>query len=69
MPYIELNGTSLYYEMSGSGLPIVFIHDYSTSHHLFEPQADYFSKRVKVIVFDLRGNGQSGKWMWRSAGS
>nr|WP_274528555.1 alpha/beta hydrolase [Paenibacillus piscarius] len=47
--------------MSGSGLPIVFIHDYSTSHHLFEPQAEYFSKRAKVIVYDLRGNGQSGK--------
>lgn len=61
MPHIEVNGTSLYYEMSGSGLPIVFIHDYSTSHHLFDPQADYFSKRAKVVVFDLRGNGQSGK--------
>ncbi|WP_159067702.1 alpha/beta fold hydrolase [Paenibacillus ihuae] len=47
--------------MSGSGLPIVFIHDHSTSHHMFEPQADYFSKRAKVIVFDLRGNGRSGK--------
>lgn len=61
MPYIEANGTTLYYEMSGSGLPIVFIHDHSTSHHLFEPQREYFSKRAKVIVFDLRGNGKSGK--------
>ncbi|WP_052429534.1 alpha/beta fold hydrolase [Paenibacillus borealis] len=61
MPYIDVNGTTLYYEVSGSGLPIVFIHDYSTSHHLFEPQAEYFSKRAKVILFDLRGNGQSGK--------
>lgn len=61
MPNMAVNGTTLYYEMSGSGLPIVFIQDYSTSHHLFEPQAEYFSKRAKVIVYDLRGNGQSGK--------
>lgn len=61
MPHMEVNGTTLYYEMSGTGLPIVFIHDYSTSHHLFEPQAEYFSKRAKVIVYDLRGNGRSGK--------
>ncbi|WP_342478150.1 alpha/beta hydrolase [Paenibacillus sp. FSL H7-0350] len=61
MPIVDVNGTTLYYEISGSGLPIVFIHDYSTSHHLFEPQAEYFSKRAKVIVYDLRGNGLSGK--------
>ncbi|CAM4367878.1 alpha/beta fold hydrolase [Paenibacillus typhae] len=61
MPLIQVNGTTIYYEMTGSGLPIVFIHDYSTSHLLFEPQAEYFSKRAKVIVFDLRGNGKSGK--------
>ncbi|WNS44150.1 alpha/beta hydrolase [Paenibacillus sp. MMS20-IR301] len=61
MPHIEVNGTTLYYEVSGSGLPIVFLHDHSTSHRMFEPQADYFSKRAKVILFDLRGNGQSGK--------
>ncbi|QSF46621.1 alpha/beta fold hydrolase [Paenibacillus tianjinensis] len=61
MTHIEVNETTLYYEMSGSGLPIVFIHDHSTSHQIFEPQADYFSKRAKVIVFDLRGNGRSGK--------
>ncbi|KUP23959.1 alpha/beta hydrolase [Paenibacillus sp. DMB5] len=61
MPHVQVNGTMIYYEMYGSGLPIVFIHDYSTSHHLFAPQTEYFSKRAKVIVFDLRGNGKSGK--------
>jgi 3-oxoadipate enol-lactonase len=61
LPQILLNGTSLYYEMHGSGLPIVFVHDHLSSHHMFEPQVKYFSKRAKVIVLDLRGNGQSGK--------
>ncbi|AOZ92411.1 alpha/beta fold hydrolase [Paenibacillus crassostreae] len=61
MPQILLNGTSLYYETYGSGVSIVFIHDHLSSHHMFDPQVEYFSTRAKVIVLDLRGNGQSGK--------
>lgn len=64
MPQMALNGTTIYYEYYGAygtGIPIVFIHDHLTSHHLFDPQVEYFRKRVKVIVMDLRGNGQSGK--------
>ncbi|MBT2282510.1 alpha/beta hydrolase [Paenibacillus polymyxa] len=61
MPQVQLNGTSLYYETHGSGVPIVFIHDHLSSHHVFGPQVEYFSKRVRVIVFDLRGYGRSGR--------
>ncbi|MFX3636720.1 MAG: alpha/beta fold hydrolase [Candidatus Pristimantibacillus sp.] len=61
MPTIAVNGTTIYYETHGTGVPIVFIHDHLSSHHLFEPQVEYFSKRVMVIVLDLRGNGLSGK--------
>ncbi|WP_339321676.1 alpha/beta hydrolase [Paenibacillus sp. FSL W8-0194] len=61
MPNIQVNGTSLYYETHGSGVPIVFIHGHLSSHHSFEPQVEYFSKRAKVIVLDLRGYGNSGK--------
>ncbi len=61
MPQILLNGTSLYYEIHGNGVPIVFVHDHLSSHHMFDPQVEYFSTRARVIVLDLRGNGQSGK--------
>ncbi|CQR55091.1 alpha/beta fold hydrolase [Paenibacillus riograndensis] len=61
MPQILLNGTTIYYETYGTGVPVVFIHDHLTSHHLFEPQIEYFRDRVQVIVMDLRGNGLSGK--------
>ncbi|GGF70749.1 alpha/beta hydrolase [Paenibacillus albidus] len=61
LPQIQLNGTSLYYEKYGAGVPLVFIHDHLTSHHLFEPQVEYFRKRLQVIVLDLRGSGLSGK--------
>lgn len=61
VPQIQVNGTTLYYEIHGSGTPIVFIHGHLSSHHMFEPQVEYFSKRAKVIVLDLRGYGNSGK--------
>jgi pimeloyl-ACP methyl ester carboxylesterase len=61
MPSIPINGTSLYYEMHGSGIPLVFIHGHLASHHVFTPQIEYFGKRMKVIAIDLRGSGQSGK--------
>ncbi|WP_135547793.1 alpha/beta fold hydrolase [Paenibacillus cymbidii] len=61
LPVAQLNGTSLYYEMKGTGTPIVFIHGHGWTHTMFKPQLDYFSKQYRVIVCDLRGNGKSGK--------
>lgn len=58
-----LNGTSLYYERRGNGLPIVFIHGHGLTHTMFKPQLEYFSETHQVIVCDLRGNGKSGKLM------
>jgi 3-oxoadipate enol-lactonase len=61
VPVAQLNGTSLYYEVQGSGTPIIFIHGHGLTHDMFKPQLDYFSQNYKVILCDLRGNGKSGK--------
>jgi|GEM_PF-562854 len=62
MPFLHVNGTSLYYEMHGSGTPLVFVHSHGFSHEMFFPQVHYFCKQgYQVILVDLRGNGQSGK--------
>ncbi|GGA19766.1 alpha/beta fold hydrolase [Paenibacillus physcomitrellae] len=61
MPFANLNGTKLYYEMKGNGVPIVFVHGHGLTHSMFREQMDYFSENYKVIVCDLRGNGKSGK--------
>lgn len=62
MPFLQANGTSLYYEMHGSGPPLVFVHSHGFSHEMFFPQVHYFCKKgYQVILVDLRGNGQSGK--------
>jgi 3-oxoadipate enol-lactonase len=60
MPNLNINETSLFYEIHGNGAPLIFIHTHGLSHEMFFPQLQYFSKHYKVVLVDLRGNGQSG---------
>jgi non-heme chloroperoxidase len=60
MPFIQLeNDVELYYEDSGSGIPVIFIHGVWMSSRFFQKQKDYFSKEFRFISLDLRGHGQS----------
>ncbi|MFN2326424.1 MAG: alpha/beta fold hydrolase, partial [Gemmatimonadales bacterium] len=49
----------LFYEVSGSGEPIVFIHAFSLDRRMWEPQIAVFDGRFRVIRYDLRGHGKS----------
>ena len=52
----------LYYEIHGSGTPIVFIHGWTGTHLTWYNQVKYFSsKGYKVVVYDLRGHSSSEK--------
>lgn len=55
MPYLQSTDVRLYYEESGSGDPIVFVHEFSGDHRSWEPQVRYFSRRRRCITFDARG--------------
>lgn len=56
MPTITApDGTRLYYEESGQGVPIVFVHEFAGDHRSFEPQMRYFSRSHRCIAFDARG--------------
>jgi pimeloyl-ACP methyl ester carboxylesterase len=55
----NVNGVSLYYEITGNGTPIVFLHGFTCDHRNWDPQVKYFSKKYKVITYDARGHGQS----------
>ncbi|MCX6253706.1 MAG: alpha/beta hydrolase [Bacteroidia bacterium] len=57
--HANVNGTSLYYEITGNGTPIVFLHGFTCDHRNWDPQVKYFSKKYKVITYDARGHGQS----------
>nr|WP_263324333.1 alpha/beta hydrolase [Neobacillus sp. Marseille-Q6967] len=49
----------LYYEVKGSGYPIIFLHGIGGSHHMFDPQVEELSKYYMTITVDLKGNGKS----------
>jgi 3-oxoadipate enol-lactonase len=55
----NVNGASLYYEITGKGTPIVFLHGFTCDHRNWDPQVKYFSKKYKVITYDARGHGRS----------
>src|SRR5690349_9844570 len=61
MPTVQVNSIRLYYEIHGTGQPLVFIHGLGSSTRDWEAQVPEFSKSYQVVTFDLRGHGRSGK--------
>jgi len=49
------DGVKLYYEETGSGTPVVFVHEFAGDIRSYEPQVRYFSRRYRCIVFNARG--------------
>lgn len=59
MPMLDINGTSLFYTIRGSGTPIVFIHPPLLTSANFIYQLEELSRDYQVITFDIRGHGRS----------
>ena len=56
MPYATADdGVKLYYEESGSGTPVIFIHEFAGDHSSWEPQMRYFARQFRCVAFDARG--------------
>jgi len=49
------DGVSLYVDETGSGTPIVFVHEFGGDHRSWEPQVAHFSNRYRCIRFNARG--------------
>ena len=45
----------LYYEDTGAGEAMLFVHEFAGDHRQWEPQVRYFSRRYRCITFDARG--------------
>ena len=58
MPHAVVNGTRLYYELSGSGRPLVFIPGLGGTTELWTFQTRYFSRFYRTLAFDNRGSGR-----------
>jgi pimeloyl-ACP methyl ester carboxylesterase len=56
MPYLTTDdGVKLYYEETGSGRSILFVHEFSGDYRAWELQVRYFSRRYHCITFNARG--------------
>jgi pimeloyl-ACP methyl ester carboxylesterase len=45
----------LYYEDTGSGTPVVFVHEFAGDYRSWEPQVRHFARRYRCIAFNARG--------------
>ncbi len=62
MPWIESNGASLRYELSGSGSEtVVMVHEAGGCLESFDETLPAFEKDYRVLRYDQRGFGFSEK--------
>lgn len=57
--FTEINDSRIYYEIKGTGEPLVLIHGWSFDSRSWDDQFDIFSKEYRVLRYDLRGFGKS----------
>jgi pimeloyl-ACP methyl ester carboxylesterase len=49
------DGIRLYYEETGSGTPLIFVHEFAGDHRSWEGQMRHFGRRYRSIAFNARG--------------
>ena len=63
MPKISVNGAELYYELHGSGDDVVVLNNgIIASTATWFNQLPALSPEFQVLLYDMRGQGQSQKW-------
>jgi len=55
MPYAQTDSIRLYYEVTGEGPPVVFVHEFGGDMQSWEPQIRYLSRFFTCITFNARG--------------
>jgi pimeloyl-ACP methyl ester carboxylesterase len=58
--FAHINGIELYYEVYGTGEPLVMLHGNGGSINAFRNQIPFFEKYYQVIAIDSRLQGRSG---------
>ena len=61
MPTIKVNDIDMYYEIHGTGEPLVLIAGLNSDHALYRSFLSRLAAHNQIIVFDNRGVGQSSK--------
>src|SRR5580700_4641430 len=56
MPKIKTaDGVHLYYEETGAGTPVVFVHEFAGDYRTWEPQLRRFSRSHRCVTYSQRG--------------
>ena len=55
MPNVTVDGTTIEYAEAGSGLPLVFCHEFAGSMDSWEQQVSYFSRRYRTVAYNAKG--------------
>ena len=61
MPYAEVNGVKLWYEIKGKGEPIAQIHGAGFGHDNFGMVSPILAKKFQLLDYDMRGYGLSDR--------
>lgn len=56
MPFASAaDGVRLYYEETGTGYPIIFVHEFASDHREWETQVRFFGREYRCITYCARG--------------
>src|SRR6202163_982244 len=59
MPKISRDGVKIHYEVHGGGPALLLTHGYSSTAAMWRGQIEALSKHHKLVLWDMRGHGQS----------
>ena len=59
MAKLTRDGVEIYYEVHGSGPPLLLTHGYSSSSHMWRGQIEALSRDYQLITWDMRGHGHT----------
>ena len=60
MPKINRDGVKVYYEVHGNQGPVLLLtHGYSATSEMWRDQIEAFSRKHRLVLWDMRGHGQS----------
>jgi 3-oxoadipate enol-lactonase len=60
MQHVHSGDAEIYYDVAGSGPPLVLLHPFPCHHEFWLPAAKFLSGRYRLIMPDLRAHGESG---------
>src|SRR5215813_3313004 len=59
MERILSDDAEIFYDVAGSGPPVVLLHPFPVHHEFWLPVSNFLSSRYRLIMPDLRGHGES----------